>query len=132
MKNWFLGKFLAFIGRKFDGYKTKIGAGGGIVLGVLGLVKCMFPDQLPALPDIGVEASLGLISAGMAALGIGGKLEKQKAATIEQTTAIAAQTEAVKAVAAAPAISINASGPSLEEVMTEVQKRIKESRSGVL
>lgn len=76
MKDFILKRILGFVGQKLDGYKTKIGGAGGIILGVLGLVKMIFPDQLPALPDMGIEASLGAISAGFAVLGLGGKIEK--------------------------------------------------------
>lgn len=85
MKNFILTRILGLIGSKLDGYKTKIGGVGGIILGILGIVKLIFPDQLPQLPDLGLEASLAAISAGFVALGIGGKLEKQ-------TKAIAANT----------------------------------------
>ncbi len=77
MKNFILTRILGLIGSKLDGYKTKIGGVGGIILGILGIVKLIFPTELPQLPDLGLEASLAAISAGFVALGIGGKLEKQ-------------------------------------------------------
>ena len=85
MKNFILTRILGLIGSKLDGYKTKIGGVGGIILGVLGIVKLIFPTELPQLPDLGIEASLAAISAGFVALGIGGKLEKQTKAITAAT-----------------------------------------------
>lgn len=77
MKNWLIGKILGFIGRKLDGYKTKIGGVSFIVMGVTGLVGEMFPDQ--GLPRPGIETSLGYITGGFTILGIGHKVEKARA-----------------------------------------------------
>ena len=77
MKNWLIGKVLGFIGRKLDGYKTKIGGIGLIMAGVIGIIAEMFPDQ--GLPRPGLEVSLGYLTGGFAVLGIGHKVEKVKA-----------------------------------------------------
>jgi len=73
MKFLFLGQVLSFIGRKLDGYKTLIGGIGLILMGIVGLINLTF--------DMGwvewsLEISLGFITTGFAALGIGGKIEK--------------------------------------------------------
>lgn len=105
MKEFFLKKILGLVGQKLDGKKTLIGGVGGIVLGVLGIVKVMFPDQLPQLPDLGVEASLAAISAGFAVLGIGGKLEKN-------TQAVKAATPPTTTVSGSPVVSPRDGGNS--------------------
>lgn len=74
-----IGKLLRFIGRKFDGYKTTIGGAGMILSGLAGLIGYMFPDQ-PDLPRMDIEQALLTISGGFAVLGIGGKVEKTRAA----------------------------------------------------
>jgi hypothetical protein len=74
MKNFFIVQLLKLIGKKLDGYKTKIGGGASILMGILGIVGLMFPDQKTV--DLSLEASLALIVAGFAALGIGGKVQK--------------------------------------------------------
>jgi DNA-binding protein YbaB len=68
----------SLIGKVLNGYKTKIGGGGAILLGILGIIRLIFPD-LTQLPDIGLEGSLLSLSGGFTALGIGGKLQKQTA-----------------------------------------------------
>lgn len=80
MKNFLLGKLLGFVGRKLDGYKTKIGGVGLILTGLVGIAALIFPDQ--GLPQMELETSLTTIASGFAVLGIGGKAEKLKA-TIE-------------------------------------------------
>jgi len=77
MKNWLIGKLLAFIGKKLDGYKTKIGGVGLILVGITGILGKVFPDQ--GLPETELDTSLGAIAAGVAALGLGHKVEKAKA-----------------------------------------------------
>lgn len=96
MKNFILTRILGAVGSMLDGYKTKIGGAGSIMLGVLGVVKVIFPDQLAALPDAGIETSLGMIVAGFSVLGLGGKSEKTKTAIIEQTAAIQEQNRLVE------------------------------------
>lgn len=76
MKNWLIGKVLKFVGGKLDGYKTKIGGVSFLILGVLGFLSQMFPDQ--GLPAASTEQSLAHIATGMGLLGIGGKLEKTR------------------------------------------------------
>ncbi len=87
MINLILTRLLGSVGKRLDGYKTKIGGAGFILMGVLGIMRIMFPD-LSQLPDLTLEASLGLISAGITALGLGGKTEKQTTAIREQTAAV--------------------------------------------
>lgn len=77
MKNWLIGKILAWAGKKLDGYKTKIGGVGLILVGVTGIIGQIFPDQ--GLPVMDLETAFGAIAAGLAALGIGHKVEKAKA-----------------------------------------------------
>jgi hypothetical protein len=44
MSNFILTRFLKWIGGKFDGKKSYIGAIGKIVMGLMGLALIMFPD----------------------------------------------------------------------------------------
>jgi hypothetical protein len=81
MKNWFIGKLLGFVGKKLDGYKTKIGGVGFILVGVTGIIAEIFPDQ--GLPKMGLEGSIGAISAGITALGLAHKAVKTQAAIKE-------------------------------------------------
>lgn len=74
MKFFFLGKLLAFLGRKTDGYKTKAGGVGLILTGLVGLLGHLYPDQ--GLPAMELESVFTTVSAGFVALGLGGKAEK--------------------------------------------------------
>lgn len=78
MKFFFLGKLLAYLGRKTDGYKTKAGGLGLILTGLVGLLGHLYPDQ--GLPTMELENVVTTVSAGFVALGLGGKAEKLKAA----------------------------------------------------
>jgi hypothetical protein len=78
MKNWLLGKLLGFAGKKLDGYKTKIGGVGLILVGIAGIIAKLFPDQ--NLPEMDLDAAIASIAAGVAALGLGHKAEKTRAA----------------------------------------------------
>ncbi|PKN60667.1 MAG: hypothetical protein CVU53_01870 [Deltaproteobacteria bacterium HGW-Deltaproteobacteria-11] len=88
MKNWLIGKILGLVGRKLDGYKTKIGGVGLILVGVTGIIAQIFPDQ--GLPTMDLETSLGSIAAGVAALGLGHKAEKTRA-EVARTVAVPAE-----------------------------------------
>jgi hypothetical protein len=78
MKNFFIVQILKYTGKKLDGHKTQIGGVGSILMGILGIIGIVFPDQKTV--DLSFEASMALIIAGFAALGVGGKLEKLKKA----------------------------------------------------
>ncbi len=78
MKNWLVDKLLGFVGKKLDGYKTKIGGVGLILVGVVGVIAKLFPDQ--GLPEMDLDAAIASIAAGVAALGLGHKAEKTRAA----------------------------------------------------
>ena len=105
MINSLLTRLIGTVGSRLDGYKTKIGGFGFILLGLLGIIRIVFPD-MTQLPSMTMEASLGLISAGITALGLGGKAEKQ-------TIAIRAQTAAVIAASgSASATQIEKTAPS--------------------
>lgn len=99
MKNWLIGRILGFIGKRLDGYKTKLGGVSFIVMGVAGIIAEMFPDQ--GLPRPGLETSLGYISGGFTILGLGHKMEKARA-EIVRTTPIPAVLEATAPAAQAP------------------------------
>ena len=75
MKHFLLSRLLQWVGRRMDGHKTTAGAVGLILTGVLGLAGNIFPDQ-PGLPQMELETALATISAGLVALGLGGKAEK--------------------------------------------------------
>ena len=77
--NWIVTKSLGFIGRKLDGYKTKIGGCGLILSGLIGLINLTFPGTVP-FPAMDLETVITNMAGGFAVLGIGGKIEKQTAA----------------------------------------------------
>lgn len=79
MGNMLIGRLLRLVGAKMDGYKTAAGGIGMILLGIAGLLGQAFPDQ-QGLPKMEIDDSLTLIAGGLGVLGIGGKLEKTKAA----------------------------------------------------
>ncbi len=91
MKNFFLMKILALIGRKTNGYKTKIGGVGLILSGLTGILGIIYPDQ--GLPQMDLDASIAMIGLGMTALGLGGKAEKQTAAIETQNDLVKQQNE---------------------------------------
>jgi hypothetical protein len=109
--NWIATKILGGVGKRLDGYKSNIGAGGKIILGIgtcctaiTAFIKIMFPNDFAAFPDMDTKTAfatfgvgIALISTGIKDLGSAGKQEKQKAAVIEQTTVIAKQTQAIHA-----------------------------------
>lgn len=72
---WILG----FIGKRLDGYKTKIGGVGLILSGIVGAINLLFPDTVP-YPEMSVEGVIANITGGFAVLGIGGKIDKNTAA----------------------------------------------------
>lgn len=80
--NWIVTKFLGFIGRKLDGYKTKIGGCGLILSGLIGLINLTFPGTVP-FPAMDLETVITNMAGGFAVLGVGGKLEKQTTAVID-------------------------------------------------
>ena len=84
--NWLMGKGLKWVGGKFDGYKTKIGGFGLILLGVIGIVNFMWPDTVPGCPVMTLEESIGSITGGCIALGIGSKIDKNTAAVKEASS----------------------------------------------
>jgi hypothetical protein len=75
MKFFFIDKLLKFLGRKLDGYKTKIAGIGWLLLGLVVVINAMFPDSGLAKVD-GLEEALTYFSTGMTALGLGGKGQK--------------------------------------------------------
>lgn len=75
MTEFILVKMFKFVGKKLDGYKTIIGGVGFILTGILGIIRIMFPD-LTFLPDMDIESALASISAGITAIGLGGKIQK--------------------------------------------------------
>lgn len=77
MTDFIITKIIRFVGNKLDGYKTIIGGLGLILTGVLGFIRLMFPD-LTQFPSMTIGEILVSISAGMTAIGLGGKAEKLK------------------------------------------------------
>lgn len=76
IKGRLIGGVLGFVGKKLDGKKTYIGAIGLILTGIVGLIGYIVPDA--ELPRMEVEVAISTISAGIAAMGIGHKVEKAK------------------------------------------------------
>lgn len=75
MTEFIITRILKFVGRKLDGYKTIIGGVSFILIGILGMIRIMFPE-LTQLPELTLEGALASISAGITALGLGSKAEK--------------------------------------------------------
>ena len=76
MKNFILTRLLRYIGKRLDGHKTQIAGAGSILLGILGIIRVMYPDI--KIVDLSLEQSLAAIIGGLTALGLGGKLDKVK------------------------------------------------------
>ena len=76
MKNFILTKLLRYIGKRMDGHKTQIAGVGSILFGILGIIGVMYPDS--KIVDLSIEQALTAIIGGLAALGLGGKLDKVK------------------------------------------------------
>lgn len=89
MKFFFFGKLLEFLGRKLDGYKTKIAGAGWLLLGIVITLGQMFPDTGLA-DNKGIESALACFNAAMTAWGLGGKAEKIKSAMEVKADAAAA------------------------------------------
>ena len=76
MKNFILTKLLRYIGKRLDGHKTQFAGVGSILFGILGIIGVMYPDT--KMVELSLEQSLTAIIGGLAALGLGGKLDKVK------------------------------------------------------
>jgi hypothetical protein len=74
MKNFILKKLLGYVGGRLSGYKTYIAGGASIIYGLIGILGIMFPDQ--KLPQMDTNTAFGYISAGLAVIGVGHKIEK--------------------------------------------------------
>ncbi len=75
MKNFLLTRILVFIGGKLSGYKTYIGGAGGVLYGILGLMAIAEPKAgIPV--NVDAQTAIGLITGGIAAIGIGHKGQK--------------------------------------------------------
>ena len=89
MENWIIGKILIWVGNALSGYKTYLAGVASILIGLTGAIGLLFPDlKLPVMtiPQIGAA-----FTAGMAAFGIGHKMDKNTAAINNQTEVLAAQ-----------------------------------------
>ena len=76
MKNFILTKLLRYVGKRMDGHKTQFAGIGSILFGILGIIGVMYPDS--KIVDLTIEQALTAIIGGLAALGLGGKLDKVK------------------------------------------------------
>lgn len=83
LRDWGLDKATGWIGRKTQGCKTKAGGIGLIILGIVGILGHIWTDA--GLPVQEWDTIFGEIGAGLAALGIGSKIERVKAAVQENT-----------------------------------------------
>lgn len=72
---------LGRVASALDGYKTKIGGVGLILIGVVGLIGHYWPDT--GIKGMDIERALDSISLGIATLGLGHKAEKAKQAILE-------------------------------------------------
>ena len=83
LRNWGLDKVTGYVGRKTEGYKTKAGGVGLFLLGIVGIMGHIWPDV--GLPVQEWDIIVGELAGGLAAFGIGGKIERVKAAVQENT-----------------------------------------------
>lgn len=77
---WMKAKLLNFVlgaaGKKLDGHRTKLSGAAFILLGLVGFVGNMFPDQ--GLPEMTVVEAWGAFAFGLGLIGVGGKADKLK------------------------------------------------------
>lgn len=83
LRNWGLDKVTGYVGRKTEGYKTKAGGVGLFLLGIVGIMGHIWPDV--GLPVQEWDIIVGEFAGGLAAFGIGAKVEKVKNAVKENT-----------------------------------------------
>ena len=83
LRDWGLDKVTGYVGRKTEGYKTKAGGVGLFLLGIVGIMGHIWPDV--GLPVQEWDIIVGEFAGGLAAFGIGAKVEKVKAAVAENT-----------------------------------------------
>ena len=76
MKNFILTKLLRYVGKRMNGHKTQFAGVGFILFGIIGIIGVMYPDT--KIVELSLEQSLTAIISGLAALGLGGKLDKVK------------------------------------------------------
>jgi hypothetical protein len=72
---FFTEKIVKFFAHKLDGKKTLIGGIGMILMGLAGVIGCIWPDLGLLLPMDFDEAAT-MIVGGFSVLGVGGKLQK--------------------------------------------------------
>lgn len=86
MSEWLITKGLRWVGGKFDGHKTKIGAFGLILTGVVSLINIIWPGTVPGIPEMTLDQVIASITGGFIALGLGGKIDKNTEAVKAQTS----------------------------------------------
>jgi len=69
---WIIGK----IGKLFVGHRTRIGGVGAILMGVIGAINMLWPDTVPGMEPMTTTEIGAWFTGGFAALGIGGKVDK--------------------------------------------------------
>lgn len=74
MKAKILTFALGMLGKKLDGHRTKMAGATFILLGIVGFVGIMYPDQ--GLPQIGVIEAGAYFATGVGLIGGGGKADK--------------------------------------------------------
>jgi len=84
MSEWLITKGLRWAGGKFDGYKTKIGAFGLILTGIVSLINIIWPGTVPGIPEMTIDQVIASITGGVIALGLGGKIDKNTEAVKAQ------------------------------------------------
>ena len=72
--NWLRDKMLAYVGLKLNGKKTYIAGTGFLLMGIIGVIGKIYPDS--GMPDSDWDTIGGFFSGGMAAFGLGHKIEK--------------------------------------------------------
>ena len=86
LRNFILTNSFGYLGRKLDTYKTKIGGGGFIALGIVYLLPMMFSDlTTQGFPKGDVEKGIQFVALGFATLGIGHKVQKNTDAIAKDT-----------------------------------------------
>ena len=75
MLNSIIGKLLLGLGDKMSGWKTIIGGSAAILYGIVGVIHLMFPNDVPG-PEVTFDECITYIMGGLAAIGIGHKIDK--------------------------------------------------------
>ena len=70
-QNMFLNWLTGMIGKRLDGYKTRIGGVALLIAAALQVIKSLFPDlEIRGLEQVDWDTTIGMARDGLAALGV--------------------------------------------------------------